>query len=101
MIMKRLVVFFVAVLCCVGAAAQNNLVYEPVVLTIDKADGQYALGETVNVYGQLMGDVAAELVCVVEANGKYIQRPVVVKLKKDEKTLVYSSSFDKPTAAQV
>lgn len=99
--MKRFVVFFVAVLCCVGAAAQNNLVYEPVVLTIDKADGQYAIGETVNVYGQLKGNVAADLVCVVEANGKCIQRPVMVELNEDGKTLLFSSSFDKPTAAQV
>lgn len=99
--MKRFVLFFAAFLCCVGAVAQNNLVYDPVLLTIDKADGQYALGETVNVYGQLASDVPGELVCAVHSNGNVIQKPLVVELKKDEKTLLFSSSFDKASAVQV
>lgn len=99
--MKRFVVFLAAVLCCVGAVAQNNLVYDPVLLTIDKADGRYALGETVNVYGQLASDVPGELVCAVHSNGNVIQKPLVVELKKDEKTLLFSSSFDKASAVQV
>ena len=54
--MKKLNLFLASILCCLGVSAQNNLVFEPVLLTIDKADGLYAAGETVEVYGQLMGD---------------------------------------------
>ena len=99
--MKRLVIFFTAMLCCLGVYAQNNLSFEPVLLTIDKADGLYAAGETVEVYGQLMGDTNYELVCEVEANGKVIQRPTPVELINDTTVLVYSASFEEPTAVQV
>ena len=99
--MKRFVTFIAVFFCCIGAFAQNNLVYNPVVLTIDKADGQYASGDVVNVYGQLTDNVREELVCVVEANGKRLQKPLKVDLKEGEKTLVYSGTFDSPTAAQV
>ena len=99
--MKKAMMFFAALVCCVCAFAQTNLVFDPVLLTIDKQDGQYAAGETVNVYGQLISDYEGELVCVVEANGRLIQRPLAVDLKKGDKTLIYSSTFDKPSAVQV
>ncbi len=99
--MKRFVGFVVAVLCGIVAFAQNNLVYDPVILTIDRPDGQYACGQTVNVYGQLTSPVQGGLVCAVEANGKVLQKPLNVDLKEGEKTLVYSATFDSPTAVQV
>lgn len=99
--MKKLNLFLASILCCLGVSAQNNLVFEPVLLTIDKADGLYAAGETVEVYGQLMGDTNYELVCEVEANGKVIQRPTPVELINDTTVLVYSASFEEPTAVQV
>ena len=99
--MKRFSTLFAALVCCIGAFAQSNLVLDQILLTIDKPDGQYAAGETVNVYGQIFEDGLGELVCAVEANGKVIQKPVSVQLEQNEKTLIYSASFDKPTTAQV
>ena len=99
--MKKTIVFLASLMCCIWASAQKNLVYEPVILTIDRQDGQYAAGETVNVYGQLTCDLDEELVCRVEANGKVLQRPSNVELNKDDKSLIYSASFDSPSAVQV
>ena len=99
--MKRLTVLLAVFFCCIAAIAQNHLVYEPVILTIDRPDGQYDAGEIVHVYGQLTSDVDYDLVCAVEANGKILQRPLTVDLNISEKTLIYSASFDSPTAVQV
>ena len=99
--MKKLILLLVAIVCGVWVSAQNNLVYEPVLLTIDKQNGQYASGEQVNVYAELYSDVDEQLVCVVEADGRLVQRPAPVTLVKGEKKLIYSASFDKPTAGQV
>lgn len=99
--MKRLGIFFTAMLCSLGLYAQSNLSFEPVLLTIDRADGLYAAGEAVEVYGQLQGDTNYELVCEVEANGKVIQQPTPVELMNDTTVLVYSASFEEPTAVQV
>ena len=99
--MKRLILFVAALVCCIGLYAQKNLVYEPVLLTIDKVDGRYAAGETVEVYGQLMGEVSGELVCTVESNGDTLVKRETVELRQGEKTLVYSGTFDKPSAVQV
>ena len=83
------------------AFGQNNFVFKPVFLSINSENGQYAAGETVNVYGELMEDIGGGLVCYVEANGRVIQEKKMVELMLGEKTLVYSASFDEPTAVQV
>ena len=99
--MKKLIVFAAALVCCLSVWGQSNLAYEPVLLTIDRADGQYAAGEQVDVYAELMDDVDGELVCSVEANGKRIQKAKTVNLVKGEKQLVYSGVFENPSAVQV
>ena len=99
--MRKLIISLAAIVYSVYAVAQSNFVYEPVLLTIDKQNGQYASGEQVNVYAELSKDVADQLVCVVEADGRLVQRPTPITLVKGEKTLIYSSTFDKPTAGQV
>ena len=53
------------------------------------------------VYGQLMGEVSGELVCTVESNGDTLVKREAVELRQGEKTLVYSGTFDKPSAVQV
>ena len=98
--MKKIIFLFAALACCVCTFAQNNLVFEPVLLTLDKTDGKYAVGEIVNVYGQITQDYEGDLVCVVESNGKILQRPLKVDLKK-EKTVIYTAAFDSPSAVQV
>ena len=83
---KRIVLlFFAAVFCSVMAFGQNNFIYEPVLLTIDSMDGQYACGDTVKVYGMLTDEAPSDLTFVVEANGKVISRPAPAMLKKGEK----------------
>ena len=100
--MKRITTFLIAFICCVALYAQKDIVYKPVLLSIDKADGQYAAGETVNVYGQLMEDIGeTEFVCYVESNGSMVGEKRMVQLKQGEKALVYSASFDEPSAVQV
>ena len=91
--MKRITTFLIAFICCVALYAQKDIVYKPVLLSIDKADGQYAAGETVNVYGQLMEDIGeTEFVCYVESNGSMVGEKRMVQLKQGEKALVYSAS---------
>ena len=93
--MKRITTFLIAFICCVALYAQKDIVYKPVLLSIDKADGQYAAGETVNVYGQLMEDIGeTEFVCYVESNGSMVGEKRMVQLRQGEKALVYSASFD-------
>lgn len=99
--MNRISAFIIALLCCVSVYAQKGLVYKPVLLSIDKENGQYAAGETVNVYGELMEDIGGGLVLYVEANGSVILEKKVVDLELGKKTLVYSASFDGPSAVQV
>ena len=99
--MKKVFFLFAALFCCAWAFAQSNLVFDPVLLTVENQNGQFAPGEPVKVYAELSADVAEQLVCVVEANGRLLQKPTPVTLSKGEKTLVYSASFDKPTAGQV
>lgn len=77
--MRKLIISLAAVVYSVCAVAQSNFVYEPVLLTIDKQNGQYASGEQVNVYAELSKDVADQLVCVVEADGRLVQRPTKLK----------------------
>lgn len=100
--MKRITAILVSLFCCFSVFAQKGLVYNPVLLSVDRENGQYAAGETVNVYGELMEDIGeTEFVCYVEANGKVIDEKRIVELQQGEKTLVYSASFDKPSAVQV
>lgn len=99
--MKRILLLIAVLTCGVCVLAQNNLVFEPVMLSIDSATGMYAAGETVNVYGKLTSDYDSELVCAVKVNGRVIQRPTPVELKKDTAIVVYSSSFADPAAVQV
>ena len=99
--MRRLFAFVLVLSCFISAFGQNNFVYEPVLLTIDREDGQYAAGDTVKVYGVLAADAADDLQLVVEADGKVISPASPVVLKKDEKTLLYSQVFTKPTAGLV
>lgn len=99
--MKRISSIIIALVLCISVYAQKGLVYTPVLLSVDKENGQYAAGETVNVYGELMEDIGGGLVCYVEANGRVIQEKKMVELMLGEKTLVYSASFDEPTAVQV
>ena len=100
--MKKTLVIIAAWICCIMLSfAQSNLVFAPVLLTLDKEDGQYAAGETVNVYGQMTGDYEGELVYVIESNGRILQRPTKVDLKKGEKTVICSRVFNDPSAVQV
>lgn len=100
--MKKITTILVALVCCVSAFAQKGQVYNPVLLSVDNVNGQYAAGETVNVYGQLMEDIGeTEFVCYAESNGKLISERRLVELKLGEKTLVYSAAFDTPSAVQV
>lgn len=100
--MKKITALLTALVCCISVYAQKGLVYGPVLLYVDKENGQYAAGETVNVYGQLMEDIGeTEFVCYVESNGSMLGSKKMVELKQGEKTLVYSASFDKPSAVQV
>lgn len=40
--MRKLIISLAAIVYSVCAVAQSNFVYEPVLLTIDKQNGQYA-----------------------------------------------------------
>lgn len=100
--MRRACLFCAALLLfTVTAIAQNNFVFTPVILSVDKENGQYAAGDTVKVYGMLAEECAEELVCVVEANGKNIFGPASVDLKLNEKTLLYEGVFNDPTSVLV
>lgn len=100
--MKRITAILIAFICCITLYAQKGQVYRPVLLSVDKVNGQYAAGETVNVYGQLMEDIGeTEFVCYAESNGSVICERHMVRLRQGEKTLVYSATFDAPSAVQV
>ena len=100
--MKR--IFFACttlLLFVMSVYGQNNFIYDPVFLTINSENGQYAAGDTVKVYGVLTQECAEELVCVVEANGKKIVGPMPVSLQQGDKTEVYSAVFNEPTSVLV
>lgn len=100
--MKRnLVVIFIFHLFISAVSAQNNLVYEPVVLSLDKIDGQYKRTEKVNVYGTLTEDITSDLVYEVKVNGQIFQKATPIKLTKGERTIVHSASWDQASAVQV
>lgn len=99
--MKRITAFVIALACCISVFAQKGQVYNPVLLSIDKDNGQYVAGETVNVYAELKEDIGGGLVYSVQSNGVVISETSSVELKLGEKVLVYSASFNEPSAVQV
>ena len=99
--MRRIFLSVTLIFSFLAAFAQNNFVYEPVLLTIEKPDGRFAAGDTVKVYGILKADAPDDLQLEVETDGKIISPASPVTLKKEEKTLIYSGVFNKPTAALV
>ena len=99
--MRRIFLSVTLIFSFLAAFAQNNFVYEPVLLTIEKLDGRFAAGDTVKVYGILKADAPDDLHLEVETDGKIISPASPVTLKKEEKTLIYSEVFNKPTAGLV
>jgi len=96
---KLLSVALTAMFVWSGLSAQTKL-YEPVVLTIDNENGQYAKGDTVKVYATLSEDNGDQLRIKVLAAGKKISDEPIA-LKVGEKIIVHEAAWDEPKSVMI
>lgn len=99
-IMKK---FLLLLLCCLfvsfSLSAQKKL-YEPVVLSVNSENGQFAKGDTVKVFAVLKEDKGDAIHIKVVAAGKTITDEGLA-LKEGEKTLIHTAVWDDPKSVIV
>lgn len=96
--MKK-ILFFIAALSiwCIASAQEG----QPLLLSIDKENGQYHKGETAQVFAALSGAEDAAFDILVTANGKTFKKENGKVLKAGEKVKLFDFNFDTPTALMV
>ena len=74
---------------------------QPVLLSIDRGNGQYHKGDTANVFIETTGN--SDVTCDIEvvANGKVVSKESGKSFKAGEKVKLYDFSYDVPTAVMV
>lgn len=94
--MKKLT--FLLLFLCATLSMGAQAVYEPVELFIDSPTGLYAAGEQVTVYGQLREECTTPLDLSVMVNGTTITEQQNISLTTNERTPIWSGSFDKASS---
>lgn len=96
---KTLFVALVAMFVSLGLFAQTKL-YEPVELTINSENGQFAKGDSVKVSATLIEDKGDQIHIRVFAAGKKITDEDIV-LKAGEPTVVHAAVWNEPKSVMV
>ena len=94
--MKRILSTLLTAFIAVSLAAQA-----PVHLELNSKTGVYGKGDMVEVYASLTEDCYTSLCMRVTCSGKRVTSANDLPLSLNEKTLIYSGSFDRASAINV